>query len=1545
MKFNCLNYTKKRRSRVYKKKELGVDTNYFDCYTEVQERVKLKRTIVKMPVLGDFALIRNNLSTATRTTVAMLHQFVFESEGDRGNRKRLRSFEGFSFGEDDEEQYNKKAEYVTTHMKTSDLVSICCLLGIDYDVEDVFQHIFVNLKKGMLLTAAAVAESEDDDTENEENETDDEQNMPSDDENDQTIVNVRKNEVIEVLQDNDEENDDEQEHHNEVNVCAQRCAIKNENSSTKRNNTYENNDLFVKSKKRLNDQNKGDNNNSRNQPSCGLQCDVVNVNAPRFSMNFRDIEDSMRVFDGSGTLSIKSWLEEFEEMASVMYWDDFHKFVFAKKSLTGLAKLFVSSERGITTWIKLKKALLCEFGSSMNSAQLHKLLTERKIGKDESVHEYFLNMKELASRGSIEDSALIEYVIDGIKDSISNKTILYGARNLTEFKEKLKCYEVMWLKYRNNNETKHSAGKSNVKSDKNILCYNCGNKGHSSKSCRDKEKGLKCFNCEKFGHISRDCPLKTEKGIEKSNVRLISDDIMRKNVKFGELELLALFDTGSKFNIVSETIFNRLGKPRLLKSNFYLVGFGINANANKVKPLGNFNFDIQIDNEQYDLTFHVVPNSSIDVEVILGKEFCRFAEISITSDGLKINKVSDSISEETHSIMKMDVCTDDECNIDINPTASEASTLKVKNMIQNYEPQKIKTTNVEMRITLTDDTPIFCTPRRLPLKERMIVDEQIDEWLEEGIIEPSESEFCSPIVLVKKKDSTYRLCVDYRKINKVIVKDHFPLPLIEDQLDRLQGAMIFSTIDLRNGFFHVNVNSDSRKFTSFITHNGQFQFLKVPFGLTNSPAVFQRHVNSIFRNLTREGIALPYVDDVIVPAKTEDEALTNLERVLETCKDYGLDINIKKCHFLNRRIQFLGNIIENQQISPTPEKIKAMAKYPQPKDTKQVERFLGLAGYFRKFIPGFALIAKPLTDLKKKDTPFRFDVEQISAFNRLKQILCDVPVLRIFDQNYETEVHTDASIDGYGAVLLQKSPEDNFLHPVYYMSKKTSNDERKYTSYELEALAIIQALTKFRVYLIGMHFKIVTDCNAFAKTLDKKGLCTRVARWVLFLQEYDYVIEHRPGTQMGHVDAFSRHPIMTINEHNLTSKISRLQIQDEDLNTIRENLKDKSDYKDYFMKGDILYKLVDDCELIVLPKGMRSEIIRNAHERGHFSIKKTKELISKEYFIPNLEERIQKQISNCIPCIITNRKRGKQEGELNPIPKDDTPLRTYHIDFLGPLQSTCKLYNHIFAVIDSFTKFCWLYPTKTTSAKDAISRLTTQSTIFGNPARIISDRGSAFTSDEFRIYCEEENIDHIKITTGLPRANGQIERLNSVIVSVLSKRSIDDPTKWYKHVSAVQQLINSSYQRSVDTTPFQMLIATKMRTKEDLNLKELLDQELIAIYDRQRETIRNSAKQQILAVQEENTRVFNRKRKPARQYNENDVVAIKRTQLGGGLKLKPKYLGPYKIVKVKSNNTYDVIKIGSNEGPKHTTTCAEFMKPWPDDLSDDDMQDCRMAEM
>jgi len=335
-----------------------------------------------------------------------------------------------------------------------------------------------------------------------------------------------------------------------------------------------------------------------------------------------------------------------------------------------------------------------------------------------------------------------------------------------------------------------------------------------------------------------------------------------------------------------------------------------------------------------------------------------------------------------------------------------------------------------------DKKPIFQKPRRLPAPEREIVEQQVEEWIASGIIEPCTSEYASPVV-VKKKDGTARVCIDYRKINRIIEKDSHPLPLIEDLLDKLQNVRVFSTLDLKNEFFHLPVEKKNRKYTAFVTHSVQYQFLKVPFGLCNSPRVFQKFVNAAFWDLIKQNIVLLYVDDLIVPAKDEQEALDRLKIVLETSSAYGLQLNLKKCQLIKKTIEFLGYVVEEGKIYPLPEKIKAVANYPEPKELKDIQSFLGLSGYFRKFIPLYSVIAKPLSDLLQKNRPYIFDDATRNVFQHLKTLLTQNSVLKIYSPQHETEVHMNASIDGYRAVLMQRSPNDNLIHPVYFMSKKT----------------------------------------------------------------------------------------------------------------------------------------------------------------------------------------------------------------------------------------------------------------------------------------------------------------------------------------------------------------------------------------------------------------------------------------------------------------------------------------------------------------------------
>jgi transposase InsO family protein len=400
-----------------------------------------------------------------------------------------------------------------------------------------------------------------------------------------------------------------------------------------------------------------------------------------------------------------------------------------------------------------------------------------------------------------------------------------------------------------------------------------------------------------------------------------------------------------------------------------------------------------------------------------------------------------------------------------------------------------------------------------------------------------------------------------------------------------------------------------------------------------------------------------------------------------------------------------------------------------------------------------------------------------------------------------------------------------------------------------------------------------------------------------------------------------------ISVDNVLPKLKLAQDEDNEIRTIKELLK-ISGYENYCERNGIVYKFVDGKEVIVVPECMQTEIIRDAHEKGHKGVQYTMKHLEDYYFIPKLKQKTEKIISNCVHCILINRKAGKKEGFLHPLYKDDLPLHTYHIDHLGPLESTNKNYKYVFVIIDAFTKFVWVYPTKTTSTAEVVAKLEVQKAVFGNPYQIISDKGTAFTSSEFAEYCTNENIKHHLITTGLPRANGQVERINQIIISVLSKLSLQNPSQWYRFTNELQQTINSTYQRSIDCTPFELLFGTKMNTKGLSQLKEIIETEFRDNFKEHREELRKNAKRQIFKIQEQNRKTYNLRRREHQPYREGELVAIKRTQFGPNLKLKSKYFGPYKVTKVKGGDTYDVVKQGHHEGPNCTTTCAEFMKKW-----------------
>jgi len=309
---------------------------------------------------------------------------------------------------------------------------------------------------------------------------------------------------------------------------------------------------------------------------------------------------------------------------------------------------------------------------------------------------------------------------------------------------------------------------------------------------------------------------------------------------------------------------------------------------------------------------------------------------------------------------------------------------------------------------------------------------------------------------------------------------------------------------------------------------------------------------------------------------------------------------------------------------------------------------------------------------------------------------------------------------------------------------------------------------------------------------------------------------------------------------------------------------------------------------------MHNEVIQMARNKGHFSVKRTEPNLRNDYYNPKLRKKIERFISKCVHGILTNRKEGKQEGFLNPLERADLPcvVCVSYRSLVGSLESTHKNYNHIFIVIDSFTKFVWLYPVMSTTTKEVISKLQLQNQIFGNPAMIYSDRGTAFSSLEFSNYCKQDEIKHSMITIGLPRTNGQVERINRTNIPILTKLSFDNSTKWYKQLSSLQQILNSTYQRIINATPFELLTGTKMRLNTT-NITELLKKELQEQFEKERDIKRIQAKDQIIKFQEDNRRTYNLRGKKYTKYKLGDLVAIKRDHSGPGRKLRANYLGPF----------------------------------------------------
>lgn len=435
-----------------------------------------------------------------------------------------------------------------------------------------------------------------------------------------------------------------------------------------------------------------------------------------------------------------------------------------------------------------------------------------------------------------------------------------------------------------------------------------------------------------------------------------------------------------------------------------------------------------------------------------------------------------------------------------------------------------RTSMVEHVIDTGTANPITQRPYRVPMAQRKVVKELLEQMMAEGTIRESKSAWASPIVLVDKPDGTVRFCVDYRKLNGVAKFDAYPMPRADEILERVGQAMYISTLDLTKGYWQIPMEESSKEKTAFTTPFGLFQFDVLPFGLHSSPATFQRMMDRILHGC--QDYADAYIDDVGIFSLRWEDHLAHLRDVFERLKRAGLTVKLKKCQFGRSEVSLLGHVVGRGQIKPDPKKIQAVQEYPQPRTKTDVRSFLGLAGYYRKFIPNFASLTEPLTNLTRKNAAekVKWDDDCETAFQDIKSKLVMAPVLKAPDNDLPFVVQTDASDKGIGAVLSQIHP-DGQEHPIAYASRKLLPRETRYAVVEKECLGIVWALKYFRHFLYGREFTIQTDHKPLTWLKRMGNSNQRLTRWSLTLQEYRFSIEHRKGSNHGNADGLSRGPI------------------------------------------------------------------------------------------------------------------------------------------------------------------------------------------------------------------------------------------------------------------------------------------------------------------------------------------------------------------------------------------------------------------------------------
>lgn len=1217
---------------------------------------------------------------------------------------------------------------------------------------------------------------------------------------------------------------------------------------------------------------------------------------------------------------------------------------------------------GEDAYTKTKEELTKFFKPKLNTTFERHIFRGMTQKEGESVGQYVTRLRQQAKHCSFasEDDEIRDQVIEHCRDSEVRKRVLEkGDITLKEVLEIANAWEISCSRVKamegesvanlSSRKSRDNRRETSSEKSKEITCSRCGYKGHKQSSDKCPARDKECGKCKKTGHYASMCRTKNIEGNGEAKKKSGPKDKKKNTVR--HVEEADHDDEDSEYAFALEDHRSSTVCVQAVNDEKSSQEYALKDRDIKVK-IGGVEVEMLIDS-----------GTTCNV---MGQEtwkFCKNQGIICES-----KKSSDKTVKAYGQEYPLELIGEFKCKVAVGnketqadfivtrgdgkallgyPTAYELGILRVGLQAQINNLDLIngqeglfegigKLKGYQLHIPVDKSvTPVAQPRRRIPIKLRDKVREQIDSLLEQGIIERvvGPTPWVSPAVpVIKRKTKEIRLCVDLRRVNKAVERHRYPLPVLEEILNEVKGSQWFSKLDIKSAFQQIELDEESRAITTFATDCGLFRFKRLVFGLNCAPECFQHILEETLRGLN--GV-VNFIDDILVFGKSKEEHDFNVRKVFGRLHERGFTLNKEKCEFRQKEIEFLGFKISGKGFKPLRSKIEAVENFREPKTPEEIRSFLGLVNFCAPFIPNLANVSESLRRLTRKNEKFVWGKEQDRAFNELKKRLCNAETLGIFDKNAKTRLVADASPVAIGAVLTQETSEGRRV--ISYASRSLTACERRYSQTEREALAIVYACERFHIWLYGIEFDLVTDHKALEFIFSPKAKpCARIERWVLRLQAYKYRVVYEAG-KTNIADPLSRlvkaetqksesSPSMDelyicwVATEAVPAAMSMTELETESANDpllieVREAIRtgkwdrlSSSRFRAVKEELCLYNNLVLRGTRIVIPERLKERTLALAHE-GHPGIVAMKNRLRSKVWWDGIDKDAERSVKKCESCQLVQKTIVPAPLKCNELP--DKPWDTVALDLLGPLPSG----DHILIVVDYYSRFYEVEVLRSYTASVTISRLRDMFARHGNPRIMVCDNGQPFASAELREWAENRGIQIRHVAPYWPQANGEVERQNRSVVKRLKIAQIEK-RPWKEELADYLLMYRSTPHTTTGKSPAEMLFGRKLRTKMPELIEDAILDEDVRDRDAWKKMRGKDAFDQRNHVKESSIQV-------------GDTVLMKAQKTN---KLSPEFDATRFTVTDKRDN---LVTISSPQGEIYKRNVSAVKKPYHDE--DDDV--------